>query len=786
MGGHGSSDETNGPTVKENNALSGGKSSNNQQGSQTSLSVPTKEKESAILSTENTAQVPLSSHTQSLTDRHKILHQLLQENDKNPSIQTSVGEPTTFNNNTVSLSAPKNDKGGMQKKEKHILLRYLLDKEEPCNPSSPPLGFGPHSKVDEATAATVDSSDNIDSSQNSINMKCNPSEKEPGNLNSVKQVDDTEPLQQKPEGEENHKDLDRVFEAESHTTQCTPVTFSLASNVRRSMGRSLSATCSPIGAPFPRPGLMRSRSTIAGATSNIGVCSRPHGGQGSFCEPSQARLSSGVTEAMIVGTGSSVQTSGTGQLSEGIPQPMCMPNMERAWLGHEGRTVSGSHRADVPRMTLLSASSTRQIQGSVEQALGRPYHLTNCSGGTGACHCDSAMAADVGTGGNVNRVEFPVSLDELLWTQAGGETQVTNNALFQYLDSLLSSVDEEELTKIDHALGIDKFLQAMSSSNSQRMLAAPVGGNVQLRRQVQQRLQAQQRQLVAHGRPMIPTALGHCRNPPVPSYVQKPPAPGQPLLLNGQMMPQLRREILNQPIILQQHQGYTPCSGSMTTMPRLPLGQQHYSYQVASGAVGVGNHAVNASWRGPGPPSVTSRHFGPSLGSQMQTYHFPTTGMPRESAFGAAAGCPTSAELGLVRMPAPGHVTNAAGLDSWHRGGNRISLTPSTQQPFLANRDPGTFNNMNVSVPLGSTNMRSLECTGNTSRHPDARPLGSTSVSQLQVLADVQCTVNMLGSDSNYTGQSNSLVYHGQSDISAHPPGASGQRNSLLQQLLME
>ena len=79
--------------------------------------------------------------------------------------------------------------------------------------------------------------------------------------------------------------------------------------------RSLSLSPLPTnqGAPFPRPGLMRSRSTIAGATSDIGVCSRPHGGQGSFCEPSQARLSSGVTEAMLVGTGSSVQTSGTGQ-----------------------------------------------------------------------------------------------------------------------------------------------------------------------------------------------------------------------------------------------------------------------------------------------------------------------------------------------------------------------------------------------------------------------------------------------------------------------------------------
>uniref|UniRef100_UPI00358F9DB9 nuclear receptor coactivator 1-like isoform X2 n=1 Tax=Myxine glutinosa TaxID=7769 RepID=UPI00358F9DB9 len=431
------------------------------------------------------------------------------------------------------------------------------------------------------------------------------------------------------------------------------------------------------------------------------------------------------------------------------------------------------------------------------------------------------MTTNVGTGGNVNRVDFPISLDELLWTQAGAETPGINNALFQYLDSLLSSVDEEELTKIDHALGIDKFLQAMSSSNPQRMPGAPVGGNVQLRRQVQQRLQAQQRQLMTHGRPMMPPAIGDCRNSPVPSYIQKPPAPGQhcmlialqPLLLNAQMMPQLRREILSRPILLQQHQGYTPCSGSMTTMPRLPSGQQHYSYQVASGAVGVGNQAVNASWRGPGPPSMTGRHFGPSLGSQMQTsYHLPT-GMQRESAFGAGQSCSSSAELRLVRMPAPGHVSNAGELDSWHRGGNRSSLAPSTPQPFLANRDPGTFNNMNVSVPVGPTNMRSLECTVNTGRRPDARPLGSTSVammapslesdnschynqfdamrdtdkvSQLHVLADVQCTVNLLGSDSNYPGQSNSPVYHGQSDISTHPPGAGGQRNSLLQQLLME
>uniref|UniRef100_UPI00358F84B0 nuclear receptor coactivator 2-like isoform X2 n=1 Tax=Myxine glutinosa TaxID=7769 RepID=UPI00358F84B0 len=386
MGSSRSSDETNGPNVQENNALSGGKSSTSQKGLQTSLVGATKEKESTNLSTENTAQIPLVYTTQSLTDRHKILHQLLQENDKNPSIQTSVGEPTTLdNNNKVSVFAPKNDKGGMQKKEKHILLRYLLDKEEPCNPSSPPLGFGPHSKVDEEPATTAESGDHIDSSQNSINIKCNPSEKEREDLNSAKQADDTEPLQQTPEGEANRKDLNRVFEAESQTTQCTPVTFSLASNVRRSMGRSLSATCSPIGlptnqgVPFARPVLMRSHSTIAGATSDIGVCSRPHGGQGSFFEPSQASPSSRVTEAMLGGTTISVQTSGTGQLSEEITQPMCMTNMERAWLGHESRTSGGGHRADLPRMTRLSASSPRQIQGSMEQALGRPYHLTNCS-----------------------------------------------------------------------------------------------------------------------------------------------------------------------------------------------------------------------------------------------------------------------------------------------------------------------------------------------------------------------------------------------------------------------
>uniref|UniRef100_UPI00358FDC98 uncharacterized protein n=1 Tax=Myxine glutinosa TaxID=7769 RepID=UPI00358FDC98 len=272
------------------------------------------------------------------------------------------------------------------------------------------------------------------------------------------------------------------------------------------MGRSLSATCSPIGlptnqgVPFARPVLMRSHSTIAGATSDIGVCSRPHGGQGSFFEPSQASPSSRVTEAMLGGTTISVQTSGTGQLSEEITQPMCMTNMERAWLGHESRTSGGGHRADLPRMTRLSASSPRQIQGSMEQALGRPYHLTNCSEGPGPCYCDSPMTTNVGTGGNVNRVDFPISLDELLWTQAGAETPGINNALFQYLDSLLSSVDEEELTKIDHALGIDKFLQAMSSSNPQRMPGAPVGGNVQLRRQVQQRLQAQQRQVIREER----------------------------------------------------------------------------------------------------------------------------------------------------------------------------------------------------------------------------------------------------------------------------------------------
>lgn len=171
-----------------------------------------------------------------------------------------------------------------------------------------------------------------------------------------------------------------------------------------------------------------------------------------------------------------------------------------------------------------------------------------------------------------------------------------------------------------------------------------------------------------------------------------------------------------------------------------------------------------------------------------------------------------------ARMPQSPSLPTTPELGPWQQGGitnNNSGVFPPTQQPFGQEGDSSLYNNMSISVSM-TTGSASTTCgNGQMSMGPGPMPMPTEQggvmrqsmsqdghsrydqfaamseaekVQQVQVFADVQCTVNVLGSNSylnqgNQTAGAAAPVKEGSAEDTNN---AQTQRNSLLQQLLME
>ncbi|XP_054871894.1 nuclear receptor coactivator 1 isoform X1 [Amphiprion ocellaris] len=367
----------------------------------------------------------------------------------------------------------------------------------------------------------------------------------------------------------------------------------------------------------------------------------------------------------------------------------------------------------------------------------------------------------------------------------------------------------------------------------------------QLRLQLQQRLQGpQQLQNRLAGMNPFPGGAQHV-NIGIRQGVQQPQMPSQQPPLNAQMLAQRQRELYSiqhrqrqlfqQKVMLmrqnmvgaptgavgpvgtarapkaspttpqpqqQQQQfnlppGYNPMTGNPPTSPshfspmsggpldnklsgRVPLNNQ----TLMSGVQGQFNSTVNSSLQ-----QGLFQQFGGSAVVQ-QDPPFPPEMSPTSPLLSPQNS--TSQSPLLQQAPPPGY--QSPDMKSWQQTGMGSLFSQSGQSTGQAFGQQGVYNNMSITVSMagGSGGVTSLPPMGqpvgisNSNLSNVSSVCSDQQVQQVQVFADVQCTVNLVGSDS----------YLNQGSIGAAAsqkgPGPQGSQNSqaqqksLLQQLLTE
>ncbi|XP_030776775.1 nuclear receptor coactivator 1 isoform X2 [Rhinopithecus roxellana] len=408
------------------------------------------------------------------------------------------------------------------------------------------------------------------------------------------------------------------------------------------------------------------------------------------------------------------------------------------------------------------------------------------------------------------------------------------------------------------------FSPGMGMQPRQTLNRPPAAPN-QLRLQLQQRLQGQQ-QLIHQNRQAILNQFA--ATAPVGinmrSGMQQQITPQPPL--NAQMLAQRQRELYSQQhrqrqliqqqrAMLMRQQSFgnnlPPSSGLPVQMgnPRLPQGApQQFPYPPNYGTnpgtppastSPFSQLAANPEASLASRNSMVSRgmtgnmggQFGTGINPQIQqnVFQYPGAGMvPQGEANFAPSLSPGSSmvpmpipppQSSLLQQTPPASGYQSPDMKAWQQGaiGNNVFSQAVQNQPTPA--QPGVYNNMSITVSMagGNTNvqnmnpmmaqmqMSSLQMPGMNTvcpeqiNDPTLRHTGlycnqlsstdllkteadGTQVQQVQVFADVQCTVNLVGGDP-YLNQPGPL---GTQKPTSGPQTPQAQQKSLLQQLLTE
>uniref|UniRef100_A0A8C4K162 Nuclear receptor coactivator n=1 Tax=Dromaius novaehollandiae TaxID=8790 RepID=A0A8C4K162_DRONO len=403
------------------------------------------------------------------------------------------------------------------------------------------------------------------------------------------------------------------------------------------------------------------------------------------------------------------------------------------------------------------------------------------------------------------------------------------------------------------------FPASMAMQPRQPLSRPPTAPN-QLRLQLQQRLQGQQ-QLIHQNRQAILNQFA--ASSPVGinmrAGMQQQMTPQPPL--NAQMLAQRQRELysqqhrqrqlMQQRAILMRQQSFgsnLPPSGGLPVqmgaarLPQAPPQQFPYppsygtspgnppastspfSQLAASPEAALANRGgmVNRAMMG-----NVGGQFGAGMAPQMQQNLFQYSGSGSEPAFAPALSPssplmspqlpPAQSPMLQPAPPTPGY--QSPDMKTWQQGAmGSNNVFSQAGQNQAAPAQQGMYNNMSITVSMaggntsvqnmnpmtGQMQMNSLQMPGMNSMcseqvtDPALRPTGlycnqlsstdllkteadGAQVQQVQVFADVQCTVNLVGDP--YLNQPPPL---GAPKAAAGPPPPPGQQKSLLQQLLTE
>uniref|UniRef100_A0A670HWJ5 Nuclear receptor coactivator n=1 Tax=Podarcis muralis TaxID=64176 RepID=A0A670HWJ5_PODMU len=421
-------------------------------------------------------------------------------------------------------------------------------------------------------------------------------------------------------------------------------------------------------------------------------------------------------------------------------------------------------------------------------------------------------------------------LDELLCPPTTPEGRNDEKALLEQLVSFLSGKDENELAELDRALGIDKLVQlihqnrqailnqfAVNSAGGigmrtgmQQQMAPQPPLNAQMLAQRQRELYSQQhrqRQLMQQRAMLMRQQQSFAGN--------LPPSAGVPL--GAGRLPQAPPQQFPFPPNYGTSPGNPPTSTS-------PFSQLASNPEVAlAGRNSMVNRGMMAG--------VGGGQFGPGMNPQMQQniFQYSGSGMNQqgEAAFAPSLSPnsplmspqipPSQSPMLQSAPPTPGY--QSPDMKTWQQGpmgSNNVFGQAGQTQPPPAQQ--GMYNNMSITVSMAGGNanvqnmnpmagqmpMSQLQVQGMNQLCSEQvndqalRPAGlycnqlssdllkteadGAQVQQVQVFADVQCTVNLVGGDP-YLNQPGPV---GAQKASAGPQTPQAQQKSLLQQLLTE
>uniref|UniRef100_A0A0B8RXI3 Nuclear receptor coactivator n=1 Tax=Philothamnus irregularis TaxID=1899461 RepID=A0A0B8RXI3_9SAUR len=829
-----------------------------------------------------------SSHS-SLTERHKILHRLLQEgspsdiatlsmeHDKKEGMPGGTATAVTPQSQAPGTPDIRLEADAMKKKDSkdHQLLRYLLDQDDKELASNPSLSL------------------------EDVKVKENPEQLDPCNAPVAPPP--------KPSTQEEVK-LQSQGQFASDLEQMLP----------------------PLekSAPLP-PGLCGSETTESGGITIKSEILSP-----SLQPSTAARTPTGMSS---VNGGQGMQT---GRSSFEFGDPMEPVQLRTApFPATNGSSPHHGLPSEQGRGAVPGPSPFQPDTGLPELELGVSDHqFGQPAMGEQIPWADNPMAS-INRGPMTKPDDQCITsqLDELLCPPTTPEGRNDEKALLEQLVSFLSGKDENELAELDRALGIDKLVQGgglealterfqpqqvtpppalvmdqkpgmyphpYPSASPTANLSGPFPGIVrqkqsfgpmsvqvpsprgafpavgmqprqalnrpptapnQLRLQLQQRLQGQQQMIHQNRQAILNQFAG---NPPggigIRAGMQQQMTPQPPL--NAQMLAQRHRELYSQQhrqrqlmqqraMLMRQQQSFgnnlPPSAGVPVQLAagRLPQGppQQFpfppnygtnpgnpptstspFSQLAQNPEVALANRSnlVNRGMMG----SVGGQ-FGSNMNPQMQQniFQYSGSGMGQQGEAAFAPSLSPSSPLMSPQIPpsqspmlqsappTPGY--QSPDMKTWQQGtmgNNNVYGQAGQTQPPSAQQ--GMYNNMSITVSMAGGNasaqnmnpmagqmpMNSLQMPGMNQlcseqvNDPALRPTSlycnqlssdllkteadGAQVQQVQVFADVQCTVNLVGGDP-YLNQPGSVDTQKGSTASQTPQA---QQKSLLQQLLTE
>ncbi|CAB1342966.1 unnamed protein product, partial [Coregonus sp. 'balchen'] len=844
----------------------------------------------------STPQCPASHST--LTERHKILHRLLQ--DSSPA-EGGNGKESEIKKEPPASPATANPNGPPITPQDHQLLRFLLDTDEKDLRDLPPpaalslqtvrVKTEKRASGDTTPCAAACASPKTKPSPADSRLSRDPFPSGPADLDPLSQLLPTlrGPAGAKQGSEEKGGPL--ALSSHSHQTQPQPRLQSPPQPRLQSPSQPQPQLQSPtqvqpqnhLQSPLQSPTHLQPQNQLQSPT---------------LFQPSEANVPRAVSvKREPPGTPSQGLTDGSSSLQNQSHFDFCSPTTPSQGQGQrESFQTPKDSSSPFTEPGLMNSfnSNTGLSKMETDSQQFQPLALTD------------SLSFDGGMGNPVQASLaspqeqcVPCPLDELLCPPTTPEGRNDEKALLDQLVSFLSGTDESELAELDRALGIDKLVQGgcfdpipqrfpsqppaatpismdpkLPSYPSQFSTGPPAqfppdmaggqglggfgaprgtfpGGMTlrpgmgrapgmanqlrlppnQLRLQLQQRLQGPQ-QLQNRLAAMSQFPGGAHIAMGMRQGVQQPQMPSQPPL-NAQMLAQRQRELysfqhrqrqlLQQKVMLmrqgmgtggpigatrgqkgpqpQQQQfsyppGYSPMSGNPPSTPCLfnpmggpldpklsglaPLGSQAAMMGGIQGQFGGGvNSAVQAGlfqqFGGPGMVQQGDPSFPPELS--------PTSPLlsPQNST--------SQSPLLQLAQPPPGY--QSPDMKSWQQAGmgSNSLFSQSGQTTPQAFGQQGVYNNMSITVSMagGSGGVGSLPPMGppvglGNSNLGNVSSMCNDQVQQVQVFADVQCTVNLVGSDS-YLNQSGSI---GPQKSPQGPQSSQSQQKSLLQQLLTE